>query len=438
VVHPASGDTLFSHNAAQLLVPASNTKIVTGAVALATLGPDYRWTTRVSSTGELRNGVISGNLVVTGRGDPTVSSRLRGDAMTPLREMADSLAARGIRRIAGRIVKGGDAFPDANIGPGWQWDYLASGYAAGVDELFFNEGTVRIVVRGAPVAGAPPAIITSPARSFPLVKVLALTRQPVDSVRTRIALQVDSGGVGVTVTGYIAPGDSSVQTVVLQDPATAYLFALREALSEKGITVDSAVSAGSVVTDARGMSTLFDYYSAPFREVLAEMMKPSQNQLAEIFLRTVGLEGTGVGSADSGARVVRRQLLEWGVAPDGFALRDGSGLTRNNFISPESITRVLHAMRGHPLYTVFFDALPIAGVDGTLRSRMSGTPAERNLRGKTGTLARASALSGYVRTLDGQELIFSTVCNNFTASADAVVGMQNRIGVILASLDWTR
>jgi D-alanyl-D-alanine carboxypeptidase/D-alanyl-D-alanine-endopeptidase (penicillin-binding protein 4) len=358
--------------------------------------------------------------------------------MTPLREMADSLAARGIRRIAGRIVKGGDAFPDANIGPGWQWDYLASGYAAGVDELFFNEGTVRIVVRGAPVAGAPPAIITSPARSFPLVKVLALTRQPVDSVRTRIALQVDSGGVGVTVTGYIAPGDSSVQTVVLQDPATAYLFALREALSEKGITVDSAVSAGSVVTDARGMSTLFDYYSAPFREVLAEMMKPSQNQLAEIFLRTVGLEGTGVGSADSGARVVRRQLLEWGVAPDGFALRDGSGLTRNNFISPESITRVLHAMRGHPLYTVFFDALPIAGVDGTLRSRMSGTPAERNLRGKTGTLARASALSGYVRTLDGQELIFSTVCNNFTASADAVVGMQNRIGVILASLDWTR
>jgi D-alanyl-D-alanine carboxypeptidase/D-alanyl-D-alanine-endopeptidase (penicillin-binding protein 4) len=221
VVHPASGDTLFSHNAAQLLVPASNTKIVTGAVALATLGPDYRWTTRVSSTGELRNGVISGNLVVTGRGDPTVSSRLRGDAMTPLREMADSLAARGIRRIAGRIVKGGDAFPDANIGPGWQWDYLASGYAAGVDELFFNEGTVRIVVRGAPVAGAPPAIITSPARSFPLVKVLALTRQPVDSVRTRIALQVDSRGVGVTVTGYIAPGDSSVQTVVLQDPATA-------------------------------------------------------------------------------------------------------------------------------------------------------------------------------------------------------------------------
>jgi D-alanyl-D-alanine carboxypeptidase/D-alanyl-D-alanine-endopeptidase (penicillin-binding protein 4) len=268
--------------------------------------------------------------------------------------------------------------------------------------------------------------------------VLALTRQPVDSVRTRIALQVDSGGVGVTVTGYIAPGDSSVQTVVLQDPATAYLFALREALSEKGITVDSAVSAGSVATDTRGMSTLFDYYSAPFREVLAEMMKPSQNQLAEIFLRTLGLEGTGVGSADSGARVVRRQLLEWGVAPDGFALRDGSGLTRNNFISPESITRVLHAMRGHPLYTVFFDALPIAGVDGTLRSRMSGTPAERNLRGKTGTLARASALSGYVRTLDGQELIFSTVCNNFTASADAVVGMQNRIGVILASLDWTR
>jgi D-alanyl-D-alanine carboxypeptidase/D-alanyl-D-alanine-endopeptidase (penicillin-binding protein 4) len=119
-------------------------------------------------------------------------------------------------------------------------------------------------------------------------------------------------------------------------------------------------------------------------------------------------------------------------------LRDGSGLTRNNFISPETIVRVLHSMRGHPLYSIFYDALPIAGVDGTLRSRMSGTPAERNLRGKTGTLARASALSGYVTTLDGEELIFSTLCNNFTASADAVVGMQNRIGTILASLDLRR
>jgi D-alanyl-D-alanine carboxypeptidase/D-alanyl-D-alanine-endopeptidase (penicillin-binding protein 4) len=168
------------------------------------------------------------------------------------------------------------------------------------------------------------------------------------------------------------------------------------------------------------------------------MMKPSQNQLAEIFLKTIGLELTGVGSADSGMRRVREQLLAWGAREDGFALRDGSGLTRNNFISPESIVHVLASMRNDPLFPVFFEALPVAGVDGTLRSRMRGTPAEDNVRGKTGTLARASALSGYVATLDGENLVFSRLCNNFTTPANAVTGMQNRIAIMLASLEWNR
>jgi D-alanyl-D-alanine carboxypeptidase/D-alanyl-D-alanine-endopeptidase (penicillin-binding protein 4) len=242
----------------------------------------------------------------------------------------------------------------------------------------------------------------------------------------------------VTVAGYIAPGDSTVQTLVLRDPAAAYLFALREALSMRGITVDSLVAPQAVVAEKDAGDPLLVYESAPLAEVLPEMMKPSQNQMAEIFLKTVGLEATGVGTADSGLRVVRNKLAEWGVEADGFALRDGSGLTRNNFISPESVVRLLDAMRRHDDFNVFFQALPIAGVDGTLRSRMGNTPAASNVRGKTGTLARASALSGYVRTLDGEDLIFSVFCNNFTAQANAVTGTQNRIGIILASLEWKR
>ena len=435
-VHAATGDTIFSHNAAKLFVPASNTKIVTGAVALATLGPEYRWKTILSSRGAIRNGILQGDLVVTGRGDPTISSRLRRDAMNPLREIADSLVTRGVRRIAGRIIRGGNAFPDALWGAGWQWDYLEAGYAAGVDELYFNEGTVRVMVVGAAEAGRPAAVTTSPARTYPLVRSQAITQRGGDSARTRIRLEVDSTTNDVIISGYISPNDTSTHTVVLRDPATAFLAALREAFAERGITVDSLVSHNAVVPDSDAGNPILTYQSAPLREVLGDMMKPSQNQMAEMFLKTIGLEASGAGSADSGLRKVRNQLLEWGVATDGFALRDGSGLTRNNFISPESVARVLDAMRKQENFDVFFESLPIAGVDGTLRSRMGNTPASGNVRGKTGTLARASALSGYVKTLDGELIIFSTFCNNFTAQANAVTGMQNEIGVILASLQW--
>jgi D-alanyl-D-alanine carboxypeptidase/D-alanyl-D-alanine-endopeptidase (penicillin-binding protein 4) len=440
VVNPRTSDTLYSHNAAKLFVPASNTKLVTGAASLLSLGPDYRWKTTVAARGEIRDGVVGGDLVVFGRGDPTVSNRIQSDAMAPLRRIADSLAAKGIKRIAGRVIQGGNAFPDSRWGAGWQLDYLDAGYAAGVDALFFNEGTVRIVVRGADSAGRLATAATAPARTYPVVRVEALTQPAADGAgnRSRITVDLDSLTGEVHVRGFIYPGDSVVQTLTLRDPASAYLFALREALAERGILVDSLVEPGARVSDSAVVQNLFTMESAPLREILPEMMKPSQNQLAEIFLKTIGLETTGVGSADSGLRTIRRHMQEWGVASDGHALRDGSGLTRNNFISPESVVRILSAMNQHALFQVFFDALPIAGVDGTLRSRMSGTPAAGNVRGKTGTLARASALSGYVTTLDGEQLIFSTFCNNFTSSANAVTGMQNEIGITLASLEWKR
>jgi len=121
IVHPATGDTLYSHNAGKLFMPASNQKLLTSAVALAQLGPDFRFRTTFAVrpfTGgpPVRDGVLYGDLVVIGRGDPTVSDHMLGDAMLPLRAAADSLAARGVRRVAGRLVRGGDAFPDANYG----------------------------------------------------------------------------------------------------------------------------------------------------------------------------------------------------------------------------------------------------------------------------------------------------------------------------------
>jgi D-alanyl-D-alanine carboxypeptidase/D-alanyl-D-alanine-endopeptidase (penicillin-binding protein 4) len=167
VVNPRTGDTLYSRNAGKLFMPASNQKIVTGAAALALLGADYRWRTAlVADRGALApDGTLRGDLRVVGSGDPSVSDRARGDALGPLRALADSLRARGVRRVDGRLVAAGEAFPGPALGFGWSWDDLDEPYSAGVSELLFNEGFARVTVRAGARPGDPPAVAVAPAPS---------------------------------------------------------------------------------------------------------------------------------------------------------------------------------------------------------------------------------------------------------------------------------
>jgi D-alanyl-D-alanine carboxypeptidase/D-alanyl-D-alanine-endopeptidase (penicillin-binding protein 4) len=234
VVRPTTGDTLYSHNAGKLFMPASNQKILTGAVALAELGPDYRWRTAFVARGRVAAGVLRGDLAVVGRGDPTVSDRMRGDAMAVLRGVADSLAARGVRRVAGRVVGAGNAFPDAAYGYGWGWDDFSEPYSAGVDELLFNEGYSEIVLRAGGAPGAPVAATTRPA-AHPPVRVDARTVvRPEPGASTglmRIRVEPDSSGAGYVIAGELAPGDSAVVRVAHRDANAAYLAALTQALA---------------------------------------------------------------------------------------------------------------------------------------------------------------------------------------------------------------
>jgi D-alanyl-D-alanine carboxypeptidase/D-alanyl-D-alanine-endopeptidase (penicillin-binding protein 4) len=174
-------------------------------------------------------------------------------------------------------------------------------------------------------------------------------------------------------------------------------------------------------------------WSPPLRTIMPLLEKPSQNQIAEIMYRTLALEKTGVGTPDSGRVVVQRQLAAWGADTAGHAVRDGSGLSRHDYVTPETIVRVLDAMRRHPEFSTFYDALPVAGVDGTIRSRMKDTPAQGNVHAKTGTVDKARSLSGYVTTADGRLLLFSFLCNNFTVPTRAVEQVQDAILVRLAS-----
>lgn len=428
IVDPSRGDTLYSRNAGKLFMPASNQKILTGAVGLAQLGADFRFRTAFVARGPVANGVLDGDLAIVGRGDPTISDRMMGDAMRGLFAIADSLSARGIRRIEGRLVSGANTFPDAPLGFGWAWDDLDYPYSAGVDELFFNEGFATLKVRGGARAGDVPTVTVSPARGYPAVAMGAQSIVNVAPGRPNLSWETDRDGATVRVSGTIPVGDSATLEVAFRDQNAAYLAALNEALALRGIDVRNGVRPEAAA------DTLFATRSPTLAEIMAHMQKPSQNQVAEIIYKTLGLERTGSGTADSGRRVVQRQLTAWGADTAGHAVRDGSGLSRHDYISPETIIRVLEAMRRAPTFPIFYNSLPVAGVDGTIRSRMKGTPAEGNLRAKTGFVDKARSLSGYVTTADGRLLLFSMLSNNWTVPVRDVERVQDEIGARLAAL----
>jgi D-alanyl-D-alanine carboxypeptidase/D-alanyl-D-alanine-endopeptidase (penicillin-binding protein 4) len=370
---------------------------------------------------------------------------MKGDAMLPLREIADSLWQRGVRRITGSVAAVGNAFPGPVAGAGWPWNGLDGNSYAGVDELLFNEGLSTVKVRSGKRIGDTVVVETGPAKTFPSVKVFAVT-VPRDSMivaqsgrgagrggrggsATRLTIHNDTGSTAVILRGQVAVGDTAVLTIAQHDPDLAYVAALTEALRDRGIAVDGRAPAGSARVD-----TLFTMQSVPLSEILPNILKPSQNQIAEIFLRTIGLEKGTSGTAEGGRAVIQQQFNEWKIPQDGYVIADGSGLSRSDLISPEAIIGILETMRKSSNFKVFYDALPIAGVDGTIRTRMQSTPAQGNLHAKTGTLSMVRSLSGYVTTADGRMLEFSMLCNNWTTPQAAVDKVQDTIGSALAAM----
>lgn len=437
IVDAERGDTILSNDADKLFMPASNEKLLTGAIALQTLGPDHRWRTPVLLHGRQRGAVWQGDLLVSGSGDPGVSDSLSGGAamhaFTPVRE---ALAARGITRISGRVRAVGDAFPGSTTGFGWAYDDFDAAYSAAVDELMFNEGVLVLKARAATRVGAAITVTSAPTRSYPRLLVQATTRDSAAPTYggmrpPRLEAVYDSIGDRVVVHGTLALGDSASITLSYRHPNDAYVAALTQSLEDGGIDVAGRVVAKSD-TLGRTADTVMVLQSMPLSDVLRRMQKPSQNQIAELLFRTSGLRASGDGSADSARAVGARTLAGWGITTADASYRDGSGLSRHDYVTPRAIVTVLDAMRRSPWFATYRDALPIAGVDGTIGNRMKGTPAAGNARAKTGTVDKARSLSGYVTTADGRLILFSMLSNNFTVPTREVERVQDLLVTTLA------
>lgn len=430
-----TGETLYRRNDDKLVMPASNMKIVTMTTAAERLGWTYTYRTTLDAVGTIANGVLTGDLVVVGGGDPTIVSNDAGPAAV-FGDWAAALRAAGITRVNGRIIGDDSVFDDDAFGMGWSWDDLVYGYSTGITGLSYNENQITLRVSPGAAPGAPAAIDARPAGSHGLTIVNKVTTvaRPADATAgdPRLRASVDfarsAGHPALVLTGAIPVGANPVtQDVAVDNPTRFFVTALRDALLADGILVrDGVADLDDLPTAPSGpRRTVVTRTSPPLSVIGPYFMKVSQNFVAETLFKTLGRVVKGEGSAAAGRAVVLETLENWGVPPDALVMRDGSGLSRYNYLTTGGIVSMLtHMWRNDALRGPFAAALPVAGHDGTLGSRMKNTWLDTHVQAKTGTISNVRSLSGYLETKSGERLVFSMIGNHFTvpsAQIDAIV-----------------
>jgi D-alanyl-D-alanine carboxypeptidase/D-alanyl-D-alanine-endopeptidase (penicillin-binding protein 4) len=426
----ARGDTLYSLNPRKLMMPASNMKTVTLAAAAARLGWNYTYETQLFAAGRVDAGVLHGDLIVVGSGDPSITT---GTADQLFGDWADRLKASGIRAIDGRLIGDDDAFEDNALGFGWSWDDLPEDYAAGVSALQFNENAVGITVAPGPTPGDSAGIAVVPAGSG-LEVVSSVTTASSD---TEISIRTERlpGSMRLKIAGAIPAGHAAAAlTVSVDNPTLFFVNMLRQGLIARGIDVTGPAVDIDDVGDApaRPAHPIASHESAPLATLAVRMMKVSQNLNAETFLKT--LAPAAPRSAARGREEAIRALQAFGVGPDWIVQRDGSGLSRYDYLCADALAAIFtHVAQDEGLRGRFEATLPIAGRDGSLSNRMKGTAAEGNARAKTGSMSNVRSLSGYVTSAAGETLVFAILANNFLTPPSTVTDAADRIVVRLAT-----
>ncbi|SHK06212.1 D-alanyl-D-alanine carboxypeptidase/D-alanyl-D-alanine endopeptidase [Rhodothermus profundi] len=414
---------LYARHARQNFTPASVTKLFITAAALEQLGPDFRYVTRLLADGPIVDGVLQGNLIVRGSGDPAIGGRFTdGDRTATFRAWADSLRRKGIQRIAGDLIGDDDYFDDTPLGTGWSWDDLTYWYAAEISALSFNDNCVDVTIE-AGRAGEPGRISWEPPTTY--VSLINQTYtipadQPLKEGYRRLP-----GTNTIVLFSRVPEGRRDTESLTVSNPTRFFVHVLREVLLAEGIAVEGQpvdVDALSIKPDytSSRLWTVATYTSPPLSEIVRVINRRSQNLYAEMLLRTLGAERPVAdttlvpGSAEMGLAAAARTWLRAGIDTSRIQFVDGSGLSAQNLVTPEATVRLLAYMASHPDLAVrqtFYTSLPTGGEpETTLQDRQLSD----RVRAKTGTLSNTSALAGYVRTPDGRLLAFALFCNHYT------------------------
>ena len=439
------GHLLYGRNADRLFIPASNTKLVVATVAAALFDPGFTVTTSLYGTGPIVDGVLQGDLVFYGRGDPTFSRRCYDvdetvvgacdtDPAARLVELARQLRARGVRSIAGDLIGDGSYFEPTLIHPSWEAYDLNWWYAAPVSGLGFNDNSVDFRITAGDSAGIPPRITMSPEVGAGRLELRA-EPGPKGS-RSTFDILRSADGSGWVASGSLPAGTAArTENSAVEDPNRYAALALRRELAAEGIVVRGATRSTTdslAYRHARGAPALAEVRSRPVADWIFPILNSSQNWFAETLLKQVGKQFGNAGSWQEGRRVTRRFLIDsMKVDSTEIAVEDGSGLAANNLIAPRAFTTMLSYIRKHPRYDVIAAALPQSGATGSLRRRFIGTPIEGRVRAKSGTISRVNSLSGYVERSDGRVLVFSIQANHHTLGSTRMIAAIDSIVVEL-------
>jgi len=442
------GRLLYGQNADKLFMPASNTKLVVTAVATSLLPPEWTVATSVYAAGPVLDGVVQGDLVLYGRGDPTFGRHCFAtdttladicdtDPFARFRQLVAQLKNRGVRSIAGDLVGDGSWFTGELVSPGWENYDLNWWYAAPVSGLGFDDNSVDITWKPGPAVDAPAQLSVDPNLGDVFLENRTRTVPSGGESDIGDRMYRVPGTLNLWAEGTVAiDGRGGLESFALPDPDLYAARAFRQVLADSGISVTGTT--GSTVDSLRYRvvregPALAEVQSRPLAQWIFPILNTSQNWYAEMLLKQLGRQFGKAGSWSEGLAVERRFLIDsMGIDSTLFALSDGSGLSASNLVAPLAFTRVLQFVRHQSHYATSFEpGLPLSGSTGSLRNRFVGTPLEGRVRAKTGSISRVNTLSGYLEMPNGKVFAFSVQANHQAQGGHETIAQIDSIVVAM-------
>ncbi|MBI2471437.1 MAG: D-alanyl-D-alanine carboxypeptidase/D-alanyl-D-alanine-endopeptidase [Planctomycetes bacterium] len=431
VVSIKKNTPLFSYRDNDLFCIASNMKLLTTAAALEYLGQDFEYKTSVEAHGIIKTtGELDGDIIVRGSGDPNLSGRFYKGNITAVPESwASAVKNRGIHMITGDIIADDRVFDRIYTNPNWPENQLSEWYCAPSCGLSFNDNCVDITLVSDKKPGNAVMLSVDPNTSYFTIFNNCISTSNKKEHAYSIYRKPGTNQIFIKGKFWInaSPGKSWVN---VQNPALYLATVFKEILGKNGITVQGNAR---VIDETDSFNSDLEKITetvSTMKQSILVTNKNSQNFYAEQILKTLGSQIKGKGSSSAGIEVLHAFMSKLGFSPDEYQIEDGSGLSKGNKLSPRIITTLLTYMSKHPYSSVLYGSLPVSGIDGGLRRRMVSSRYKNKIHAKTGYIAKTSALSGYIDTLNGDTLAFSILMNNFK-DLGAVRKIQDNICQIL-------
>src|SRR5437868_318416 len=459
ITSATTGKVLYSLNADKLFTPASNTKLFTTAAALALIGPDYRFRTTIETNGSLdKYGRLSGDLILVGRGDPTLSGRelpystrtqRESDPVKVLEQLADELTQKGVKYIDGDVVADDSYFAFERYGEGWSQDDLVWADGAPVSALTLNDNVVFVNILPGTRPGDKAFVSVTPFADYYHIDNRIITTP--GGTGRKIFINRQPGSIVLTLWGNMPLDDAGAnEALAIEDPAKFAAQLFRSLLERRGIAVYgsqrthhtelaslSTFSVTSIAPSCGGNDSRFpptinqplvlaSYESQPLIEDVQVINKVSQNLHAEILLRLLGREKGTAGTVEGGLEVLRGFLTQAGIPNDQYLFYDGSGLSRQNLVTPHAVVQLLRYAPGQSWGPLYHDTFPEAAAVGSISAPFNKTLRSRGFA-KTRPLAGVKTLSGYATTVSGERIAFSILSNNFNLPIKRVTDTIDRI-----------